>query len=54
MTDWFLPTAKNEPVKDFLPKHDFRLVEETPEGSHWELGADQTVRCPEWITMTNP
>ena len=54
MTAWFLPTAKNEPVRDFLPKHDFRLIEETPAGSHWELGADQTVRCPEWIKMTNP
>jgi len=54
LTAWFLPTAKNEPTKDFLPKNGFRLVEETPTGSRWELGADQTVTCPKWIKMTNP
>ena len=54
MTAWFVPTAKNEPAKDFLPKHGFQLLQETPSGTHWALGADRTVGCPDWIKMTNP
>lgn len=50
---WYLPTAKNAPVKDLYPEHRFSLVEQKQNGDQlWELdlpGAMITV--PTWLAV---
>jgi FkbH-like protein len=48
---WYLPTKKNDLVKDFYKSHGFKLVEEREKGSLWEFGLNNgCIRSPEWIS----
>jgi FkbH-like protein len=48
---WYLPTKKNDLVKDFYESHGFKLIGEREKGSLWELGLHNGfIRTPEWIT----
>jgi len=47
---WYLPTKKNDLVKDFYKSHGFKLIGEREKGSLWELDlSNGCVRTPEWI-----
>ncbi len=43
---WFLPTAKNEPVKEFYPERGFTVVSKSAEGQLWQRSLDLT--WPQW------
>jgi FkbH-like protein len=48
---WYLPTKKNDLVKDFYKSHGFTLIGEREKGSLWEFELnDGCIRTPEWIT----
>ena len=48
---WYLPTKKNEMVKDFYPSHGFKAIEEREKGSLWEFELDNNcIPTPEWIS----
>jgi FkbH-like protein len=48
---WYLPTKKNDLVKDFYKSHGFKLIGEREKGSLWELDlSNGWTRTPEWIT----
>ena len=48
---WYLPTKKNDLVKDFYETHGFKLVEESDKGSLWEFALKNgCIRAPEWVT----
>jgi FkbH-like protein len=48
---WYLPTKKNDLVKDFYKSHGFKLVEECEKGSLWELElGNRSIPAPEWVT----
>jgi FkbH-like protein len=50
---WFLPTKKNEPAKEFYPRHNFRLLAERDGGTLWSMDVEQAeFKCPEWIRLT--
>jgi FkbH-like protein len=53
LTGWFVPTGKNELVRDLYSRHGFSLAEERPDGSQrWELGlAGVSLAVPEWVTL---
>ncbi len=48
----FIPTAKNEPTRDFYRRHGFTLVEEHDGAERWEFDvrADD-VASPTWLTL---
>jgi len=47
---WYLPTKKNDLVKNFYKSHGFKLIGEREKGSLWELDlSNGCVRTPEWI-----
>jgi FkbH-like protein len=50
---WFIPTGKNELVRDLFQRHGFRMAEERPDGSRrWELDlAGSALAVPEWVTL---
>jgi FkbH-like protein len=48
---WYLPTKKNDLVKDFYESHGFKVIGEREKGSLWELDlSNGWTRTPEWIT----
>ncbi|MGH7928905.1 MAG: HAD-IIIC family phosphatase [Candidatus Binatia bacterium] len=48
---WYLPTKKNELVKDFYEAHGFKVIEESEKGSLWEFELNHgCIRAPEWVT----
>lgn len=48
---WYLPTKKNDMVKDFYKSHGFQPIDEREKGSLWELDlSNGCARAPEWIT----
>jgi predicted enzyme involved in methoxymalonyl-ACP biosynthesis len=48
---WYLPTKKNDLVKDFYETHGFKLVEKSDKGSLWEFALNNgCIRAPEWVT----
>ena len=48
---WYLPTKKNDMVKDFYKSHGFKLIEEREKGSLWELDlSNGWAGTPEWIS----
>lgn len=48
----FVPTRKNAPAADCLERHGFRRMEDSGEGSLWELDLDSAkIACPEWIQL---
>jgi FkbH-like protein len=50
---WFLPTAKNDPAKDFYRKHGFELCAAREGGTLWVLELSKAaVACPDWIQLT--
>jgi FkbH-like protein len=52
---WFLPTKKNQPARDFYPKHGFREQEKNGAGSLWSLDLGTShLSCPEWIKLNSP
>jgi FkbH-like protein len=53
LTGWYLPTAKNAPVKDFYSQHGFSQVEGTEDGSElWTLDlAEARLAAPDWIAV---
>ena len=53
---WFLPTAKNEPVKDFYPRHNFTVVEEQPGGGvRYAFNLHEgNIDIPGWLTVRVP
>lgn len=50
---WYLPTAKNSPVKAFYPDHHFTLVDQKPNGDQlWEMDlSTATITVPAWLTV---
>lgn len=51
----FLPTKKNEPARDFYPKHKFRQILANDGDAQWTLDLKQDrVGCPEWIRVIAP
>jgi FkbH-like protein len=50
---WFLPTGKNELVRDLYPRHGFGLAEERPDGGlRWELDlAGAPLAVPDWLSL---
>ena len=50
---WYLPTAKNAPVKDCYRQHDFTLAEQTPEGGElWTIDLPRAaIAVPTWLTV---
>jgi FkbH-like protein len=50
---WFIPTGKNELVRDLYSRHGFALAEERPDGSQrWTLAlAGATLAVPEWVAL---
>jgi predicted enzyme involved in methoxymalonyl-ACP biosynthesis len=53
LAGWFIPTGKNELVRDLYSRHAFTLVEERPDGSQrWELDlTNASLAVPEWVTL---
>jgi len=51
LNGWFLPTAKNEPAKDFYPLNGFRAVERSDDGrTLWQADLmEQTWEWPQWV-----
>ncbi len=50
---WYIPTAKNAPVKDFYPRHGFAISEEKDDGSiryRFDLQNGDIV-VPRWIRL---
>ena len=48
---WYLPTKKNELVKDFYQSHGFKVVDAREKNSLWELDLSQGwTAAPEWIS----
>lgn len=48
---WYLPTAKNAPVRDLYPAHGFAARRTDGEATEWELDlATATIAPPPWIT----
>ena len=48
---WYLPTKKNDLVKDFYKSHGFKLIGEREKGSLWEFGLNNgCIRTPKWIS----
>lgn len=50
---WFIPTAKNDPVKDFYPRHNFTSVDEQPDGKvlySFDLEEGE-INAPGWLTV---
>lgn len=51
---WFLPTRKNEMVKEFYALHGFQRLFEQDEKTLWALDlTDTEMRCPEWIKLNS-
>jgi predicted enzyme involved in methoxymalonyl-ACP biosynthesis len=53
---WYLPTAKNSPVRDCYQRHGFSLVERRADGATlWELDLSQRiVVAPGWLAVRTP
>ena len=52
LVDWFLPTKKNAPARDFYMEHGFEWQVANCEGSLWTLDLESsTLRCPDWIKL---
>jgi FkbH-like protein len=53
---WFVPTKKNDLVKEFYPAHGFRVQKQEQDGrSLWSLDLSKDpLACPEWITLVGP
>jgi FkbH-like protein len=50
VTGWFIPTKKNEPAAQIYSSNGFAKVEESANGSLWELRLpDQSIQKPAWI-----
>jgi FkbH-like protein len=50
---WYIPTAKNAPVKAFYPRHGFTATSEKPDGSvlyTFDLNESEVI-VPEWLTL---
>lgn len=49
---WFIPTAKNQPAKDFYSSSGFEVAEQTPDGRIlWQIDLSNTnLEWPEWVT----
>jgi FkbH-like protein len=51
----YIPTKKNEPARDFYPKHNFRPISVGDGEAQWTLDLRQNhVGCPEWIRVIAP
>ena len=50
---WYLPTAKNSPVKDCYRQHGFTLIQQQPDGVElWQLElAEVGIVVPNWLTI---
>lgn len=49
---WYLPTKKNELVKEFYPTHRFHAQEEKDGQTLWSFNLrDERIPCPEWISL---
>jgi FkbH-like protein len=49
---WFLPTKKNEPAREFYPRHNFRPQAERDGGTLWSVDLGQAeCKCPAWIRL---
>lgn len=53
---WFLPTAKNSPVKDLYQQHAFTLIEQTTDGGElWSLALETSeLAVPTYLTLRTP
>jgi FkbH-like protein len=52
LAGWFLPTAKNEPARDFYVRHGFSIQARNGEGALWRIDlGDHQITCPEWIQL---
>lgn len=53
---WYLPTAKNSPVKDCYQRHGFSMVERRLDGAElWELVlSERAVAAPSWLVVRTP
>ncbi len=53
---WFLPTKKNAPSQEFYAQHGFSCIQETAEGTCWELAlSGERPESPPWIDrVINP
>ena len=50
---WFLPTAKNEPAREFYSQHGFELQENGDTGSLWAFDLKKAqIPRPDWIKLT--
>lgn len=49
LTGEFIPTPKNAPAQEFLPKCGFETVEQSEERSLWRLPLTKDVPAPSWI-----
>jgi predicted enzyme involved in methoxymalonyl-ACP biosynthesis len=49
----YLKSKKNAQVADFYSKQDFKLVEESPEGTKWEHTIESQIAkdYPKWIAV---
>ena len=49
---WYIPTKKNELVKDFYRVHHFEMQPEHNGRSLWSIDLEKTsIACPEWISL---
>jgi len=53
LAGWFLPTGKNELVRDLYQRHGFAPAEERPDGGlRWELDVTSTpLAVPDWLML---
>jgi predicted enzyme involved in methoxymalonyl-ACP biosynthesis len=53
MTGWYVPTKKNEPAKDFFPRHGFELLQEDADGTRrWGLDLrSHGLAAPDWLKL---
>jgi predicted enzyme involved in methoxymalonyl-ACP biosynthesis len=47
----FVPTQKNQPAKDFYPRHGFSIIKESDGLQLWNIEVTgDTIKKPQWIT----
>ena len=52
LTGRFRATAKNAPASDVFARHGFTKVDDSADGSTWQLDlSHQSVKTPEWIGL---
>jgi len=48
----YIPTNKNQPVRDFYKDHGFDLIKENEGTTIWELDVEKSsLKCPDWIKI---